>query len=42
MAMATKKGLGSTPNCVAADRAMGKLKAAAALLVIISVKILAF
>src|SRR5690606_13610552 len=39
MAMATKNGFGSTFSCWAAARAIGKTSAAAALLVIISVKI---
>jgi len=38
MAMAIKNGRGSTPSCAAADRAIGKVSAAAALFVIISVK----
>ena len=36
----TKNGVGSTPNCVATDKAIGKLNAAAALFVINSVNIL--
>src|SRR5690606_37443648 len=39
MAKATKNGFGSTFSCWAAARAIGKTNAAAALLVIISVKI---
>lgn len=37
MAIAIKRGLGLTPIWEAAEKAMGKIKAAAALLVIISV-----
>ena len=39
MAMVIKKGFGSTPNCSAAERAIGNTRAAAALFVIISVNI---
>ena len=38
MQMTTKKGIGLTPNWVDRDKAMGKASAAAALLVISSVK----
>ena len=37
MQMATKKGIGFTPSCSEAESAIGKAKAAAALLVISSV-----
>ena len=40
IAIVMKKGLGLTPNCDAAERAIGNTKAAAALFVINSVKII--